>query len=41
MLTERIPLRIFPADLTAIIAASSQLLGDDAMISITLITGIM
>jgi hypothetical protein len=41
MLTERIPFRIFPADLTAIIVASFQHLGDDAMISKTLSIVIM
>jgi hypothetical protein len=41
MLNERIPFRIFLADLTAIIVTSSQLLSDDALISITLSTANM
>jgi hypothetical protein len=41
MLTEHIPFRIFPADLTAIIVASFQLLGDEAMNSITLSTAML
>jgi hypothetical protein len=41
MYTERIPFTVSPAVLTAIVVASSQLLGDDVMISITLSTAMM
>jgi len=41
MNTERIPFTVSPATLIAIVVASSQLLGDDVMISITLRTAMV